>query len=81
MRAGTCARRASLPALVSSRRRGEDVRRNPVEIWFGVLARKVLRRGSFGSTQDLAAKVNAFLEYYNARMAHPYRLKLYRQAA
>jgi transposase len=54
---------------------------NPVEIWFGVLVRKVLRRGSFCSKEDLATKVDAFVRYYNERFAHPYNLKRYWKAA
>ena len=46
---------------------------NQVEIWFSVLARKVLRRGSFTSTQDLQEKVLAFIAYFNQTMAAPYR--------
>lgn len=54
---------------------------NPVEIWFGVLARKVLRRGSFRSTEDLDERVRRFVEYYNAKLAHPYAFKRWRAAA
>ena len=50
---------------------------NPIEIWFAVLSRKVLRRGSFESTADLQARVERFIEYYNKRLAHPYRFKPY----
>lgn len=48
---------------------------NPIEVWFGVLCRKALRRGSFHSIDDLRQKVEAFRAYYNERMAHPYRLR------
>jgi transposase len=54
---------------------------NPVEIWFGVLVRKVLRRGSFTSTQDLATRIDRFIAYYNDHLAHPYRFKLHRKRA
>jgi transposase len=46
---------------------------NQVEIWFSILARKVLRRGSFTSVEDLKAKVLAFIAYYNRTMAKPFR--------
>jgi len=36
---------------------------NQVEIWFSIIVRKLLRRGSFGSVADLIAKVLAFIEY------------------
>ncbi|GHO77846.1 hypothetical protein KSD_56170 [Ktedonobacter sp. SOSP1-85] len=35
--------------------------------------RKVLKRGSFLSVQDLQAKVLAFIDYYNATMAKPFK--------
>lgn len=54
---------------------------NPVEIWFGVLVRRVLRRGSFCSKADLQAKVRAFVEYYNDKLAHRYDLRRYHWAA
>jgi len=45
---------------------------NPVEIWFAVLVAKVLRRGSFASTTDLAERIQRFIAYYNHKLAHPY---------
>lgn len=54
---------------------------NPIEIWFSVLARKVLRRGSFDSTSDLSANVMRFVDYYNERLARPYRFKKYQLQA
>ena len=44
---------------------------NQVEIWFGVLSRKLLRRSSFASAEDLKAKVLAFIDYFNRTMAKP----------
>jgi len=46
---------------------------NQVEIWLSILARKLLKRGSFLSVDDLKAKVSAFIEYYNKTMAKPFR--------
>jgi transposase len=46
---------------------------NQIEIWFSILARKLLKRGSFTSVADLKAKVLAFVEYFNRTMAKPYR--------
>ena len=46
---------------------------NQVEIWLGILARKLLRRGSFTSTDDLCDQVLAFIAYYNRTMAKPFR--------
>src|SRR5262245_8843181 len=45
---------------------------NQVEIWFGVLSRRVLRRGHFPSVQDLARKILAYIAHYNTHFAHPY---------
>ncbi len=45
---------------------------NQIEIWFGVLNRRVLRRGNFTSVEDLARKIVEYIAYYNAHHAHPY---------
>jgi transposase len=44
---------------------------NQIEIWFGVLSRRVLRRGDFTSVEDLARKILAYIAYYNTHFAHP----------
>lgn len=46
---------------------------NQVEIWFSVLARRVLRRGSFASRDELRIQLDAFIAYFNATLAKPYR--------
>jgi transposase len=46
---------------------------NQVEIWFSILARKLLKRGNFKSVADLIAKVLAFVNYYNRTMAQPFK--------
>jgi hypothetical protein len=46
---------------------------NQIEIWFSILARKLLKRGSFSSVDDLISKVLAFIIYYNQTMAKPFR--------
>ena len=46
---------------------------NQIEIWFSILARKVLKRGNFSSVADLVAKVLAFVNYYNRTMAKPFK--------
>jgi putative transposase len=46
---------------------------NQIEIWFSILARKLLKRGNFISVVDLKAKVLAFIEYFNQTMAKPYK--------
>lgn len=46
---------------------------NQVEIWFGVLQRKSLRRGSWCSYRELEQHLLAFVRTYNQKWAHPYR--------
>jgi transposase len=46
---------------------------NQIEIWFGILGRKLLKRGSFGSLEELKQTVLAFIEYYNQTMAKPFK--------
>ncbi len=46
---------------------------NQIEIWLSILARKLLRRGSFTSLDDLRDRVLAFIDYYNRTMARPFR--------
>jgi len=46
---------------------------NQVEIWLSILVRKVLTRGTFTSTDHLHAKVFAFIDYFNATMAKPFK--------
>lgn len=46
---------------------------NQVELWLSILARKLLRRGSFASAEQLEARVLEFIEYYNRTMAKPFR--------
>lgn len=46
---------------------------NQIEIWLSILVRKLLRRASFSSLDDLQAKVLAFIDYYNATMAKPFK--------
>jgi transposase len=45
---------------------------NQVEIWFSILIRRVIKRGNFTSTDDLQAKILAFVNYFN-RTAKPFR--------
>jgi DDE superfamily endonuclease/Homeodomain-like domain len=46
---------------------------NQVEIWFSILARRVIRRGSFTSKQDLRTKILNFIEYFNEVLAKPFK--------
>ena len=46
---------------------------NQIEIWLSILVRKLLKRGSFTSVEDLSAKILAFIDYYNRTMAKPFK--------
>lgn len=46
---------------------------NQIEIWLSILVRKLLRRGSFPSSEQLIAKVLSFIDYYNATLAKPFK--------
>jgi hypothetical protein len=46
---------------------------NQVEIWFGILSRKLLNRGSFSSLEDLRGKIGRFIDYFNERLAKPFK--------
>jgi transposase len=44
---------------------------NLVEVWFGIIERQAIRRGSFTSVRDLMTKIRAFITGWNARK-HPF---------
>ena len=46
---------------------------NQVEIWFSILARRVIRRGNFTSKEDLRTKILNFIDYFNKVMAKPFK--------
>jgi transposase len=46
---------------------------NQVEIWFSILVRKLLKRASFTSTEDLAQRILDFIDYFNKTMAKPFK--------
>jgi transposase len=46
---------------------------NQVELRFGILVRKLLKRSSFRSIEDLKSRILAFIEYFNRTMAKPIR--------
>jgi transposase len=45
---------------------------NQMEIWLSILMRKLLKRRSCTSVDDLKAKVLSFIAYYNRTMAKPF---------
>jgi transposase len=44
---------------------------NQIEIWFSTLVRKLLRRSSFSSLEDLKGRILRFIDYFNRTMAKP----------
>jgi transposase len=46
---------------------------NQIEIWFSILQRRVLRYGSFASTDELKHTVEGFIDHWNEHERHPFR--------
>ncbi len=46
---------------------------NQIEIWFGMLVKKVIRRGNFLSKDALKQQILAFIDYFNKTMAKPFK--------
>jgi len=46
---------------------------NQIEMWFSILARKVIRRGNFTSLENLQSKLMHFIDFFNKTMAKPFR--------
>lgn len=44
---------------------------NLVEVWFGIIERGAIRRGTFTSVKHLNAKIRAFIDGWNER-SHPF---------
>ena len=44
---------------------------NLVEVWFSLIERQAIHRGTFGSVRDLNAKIRAFIDGWNDR-CHPF---------
>jgi transposase len=44
---------------------------NLVEVWFSLIERQAIHRGTFGSVKDLNAKIRAFIDGWNDR-CHPF---------
>ena len=44
---------------------------NLVEVWFSLIERQAIHRGTFGSVKDLNAKIRALIDGWNDR-AHPF---------
>lgn len=46
---------------------------NQIEIWFSILVRKLLKRASFKSKDDLKTRILNFIDYFNQTMAKPFK--------
>jgi transposase len=46
---------------------------NQIELWFGIVTRRVLRYGNFRSPDELINAIDAFIEAWNTKEAHPFR--------
>nr|VFK25610.1 MAG: DDE superfamily endonuclease [Candidatus Kentron sp. LPFa]VFK35603.1 MAG: DDE superfamily endonuclease [Candidatus Kentron sp. LPFa] len=46
---------------------------NQIEIWFGILTRRLLKHGNFKSTEELEQRILAFIEFFNRALAKPFR--------
>lgn len=48
---------------------------NQIECWFSILMRRLLRRGSFTSKDDLKQQILDFIAYFNRTLAKPFKWK------
>ena len=48
---------------------------NPIEKWFSILARRLLRRASFAGLDELSRRIHHFIDHYNTRLARPFRFR------
>jgi transposase len=46
---------------------------NQIEIWFSIITRRLLKRGSFSSTEQLKERILKFIKFFNETMAKPFR--------
>jgi hypothetical protein len=45
---------------------------NLVEVWFGIIERQAIRRGTFCSVRELNTKIRTFIDNWNVDRAHPF---------
>lgn len=45
---------------------------NQIELWFSILVRRLLKRASFRSTDELKRRILDFVSFFNATMAKPF---------
>ena len=46
---------------------------NQIELWFSILVRRLLKRASFSSKENLKARILDFIDYFNQTMAKPFK--------
>lgn len=46
---------------------------NQIELWFSILVRRLLKRASFTSVEDLKRRILDFIDYFNRTMAKPFK--------
>ena len=44
---------------------------NQIEIWFGIITKQAIRRGTFASVAALIARIRAYVQHWNAN-AEPF---------
>lgn len=46
---------------------------NQIECWFSILVRRLIKRASFTSTQELMHRIREFIDFFNKTMAKPFK--------
>ena len=46
---------------------------NQIEIWFSILVRRLLKRASFTSVENVKQRILDFIDYFNQTMAKPFK--------
>jgi hypothetical protein len=46
---------------------------NQIELWFSILVRRLLKRASFTSVEDLKQRILEFIDYFNTTLAKPFK--------
>jgi len=46
---------------------------NQIELWFSILVRRLLKRASFTSVNDLKQQILDFIDYFNRTLAKPFK--------
>jgi hypothetical protein len=41
-------------------------------MWFGILTRRLLKRGNFTSIEDLKKRILKFIDFFNLTLAKPF---------